>query len=178
MGLPPQKSKNFRGTFRRLIGHLGPERPLIALVVAFAVVSVSFAIVGPKLLGSATNVIFEGVVSRPLPAGVTTDQLVAAARARGQDQLADMLAGMHLHPGSGVDFAALGQILLVLIAVYLLSAVFSWMQGYIMAGVTQRTVYRLRTDVDRKRGRLPLSYFDGHPRGDLLSRVTNDIDNV
>ncbi|MFL5756854.1 MAG: ABC transporter ATP-binding protein [Chloroflexota bacterium] len=178
MGLPPQKSKNFRGTFRRLIGHLGPERPLIALVVAFAVVSVSFAIVGPKLLGSATNVIFEGVVSRPLPAGVTTDQLVAAARARGQDQLADMLAGMHLHPGSGVDFAALGQILLVLIAVYLLSAVFSWMQGYIMAGVTQRTVYRLRTDVDRKLGRLPLSYFDGHPRGDLLSRVTNDIDNI
>src|SRR5438093_657466 len=96
----------------------------------------------------------------------------------GENQLADMLSTMHLTPGVGVDFGALGQILLVLVGVYVLSSIFAWMQAYIMAGVTQRTVYRLRQDVDRKLGLLPLKYFDGHPRGDVLSRVTNDIDNI
>jgi ATP-binding cassette subfamily B protein len=89
-----------------------------------------------------------------------------------------MLSAMHLTPGSGVDFGALGGVVVLLIGLYVVSSIFAWMQGYIMAGVTQRTVYRLRTDVDVKLGRLPLRYFDGHPRGDLLSRVTNDIDNI
>ena len=89
-----------------------------------------------------------------------------------------MLSGMTVTPGQGVDFAALASILLTLILVYLLSSIFSWGQAYIMAGVTQRTVYRLRQDVDVKLGRLPLKYFDSHPRGDTLSRVTNDIDNI
>jgi ATP-binding cassette subfamily B protein len=177
-GMPAEKSKDFRTSFQRLLRRLQPERPLIVLVFILAVVSVTFAIVGPRILGNATNLIFEGVLSKNLPAGVGQDQVVAGLRARGENQLADMLAGMHLVPGQGVDFGALGGILLILIGVYVLSSAFSWLQAYIMAGVTQRTVYRLRQDVDGKLGRLPLKYFDSHPRGDVLSRVTNDIDNI
>jgi ATP-binding cassette subfamily B protein len=142
------------------------------------VISVSFAVIGPKILGNATNDIFQGVISKNIPAGLTQAQVVAAIRAQGNNQQADMIASMHLTPGVGVDFGALGQILLLLVGVYLLSSLFAWMQAWIMAGVTQRTVYRLRTDVDHKLGRIPLKYFDSHPRGDVLSRVTNDIDNI
>ncbi len=178
MGMPAEKPKNFRDSFRRLLGRLQPEAPLIAFVIALAMVSVSFAVVGPKILGNATNDIFQGLVSKNLPAGVTQEQAVAGLRAEGQNQLADMLSSMHLTPGQGVDFGALGQVLLLLAGVYVLSSIFSWMQAYIMAGVTQRTVYRLRQETDQKLGRLPLKYFDSHPRGDVLSRVTNDIDNI
>jgi ATP-binding cassette subfamily B multidrug efflux pump len=178
MGMPTAKPRNFRESFRRLIGRLRPEAPLIVLVIALAVVSVAFAVTGPKILGNATNDIFQGLVSKNLPPGVTQDQAVAGLRAQGQNQLADMLASMHLTPGQGVDFGPLGQLLLVLAGIYILSSVFSWMQAWIMAGVTQRTVYRLRQETDQKLGRLPLKYFDSHPRGDVLSRVTNDIDNI
>ncbi len=178
MGMPAEKPKDFRASFRRLIGRLRPEAPLIAIVIVLAVISVSFAVIGPKILGNATNDIFEGLVSKNLPAGVTQEQAIAALRAQGQNQLADMLSSMNLTPGQGVDFRALGQVLLLLAGVYVLSSIFSWGQAYIMAGVTQRTVYRLRQETDRKLGRLPLKYFDSHPRGDVLSRVTNDIDNI
>jgi ATP-binding cassette subfamily B protein len=178
MGMPPAKPRDFRGSFRRLVGTLRPDRPLIAGVVVLAIVSVAFTVVGPKILGNATNTIFEGAISRNLPAGVTQDEIIAGLRESGQNQLADMLATMHLTPGVGIDFGALGGVVALLIGLYVVSSVFSWMQGFVMAGVTQRTVLRLRSDVDRKLGRLPLSYFDGHPRGDLLSRVTNDIDNI
>jgi ATP-binding cassette subfamily B multidrug efflux pump len=178
MGLPPAKPRDFRGSFRRLIATLRPEAPLIAGVIVLAIVSVTFTVVGPKILGNAVNTIFEGAISRNLPAGATQEQVIAAARDRGQNQLADMLATMHLTPGQGIDFGALGGVVVLLIALYIVSSIFAWMQGYVMAGVTQRTVYRLRADVDMKLGRLPLRYFDGHPRGDLLSRVTNDIDNI
>ena len=178
MGLPPAKPRDFGGSFRRLIGTLRPEAPLIVGVILLAIVSVTFTVVGPKILGNAVNTIFEGAISKNMPAGATQEQVIAAARAQGQNQLADMLSTMHLTPGTGIDFGALWGVVLVLIALYILSSIFAWMQGYIMAGVTQRTVYRLRDDVDHKLGRLPLRYFDGHPRGDLLSRVTNDIDNI
>jgi ATP-binding cassette subfamily B protein len=178
MGMPPAKPKDFRASFRRLFGTLRPERSLIAGVILLAIVSVALTVVGPKILGNAVNTIFEGAFSRNLPAGLTQQQIVDQARANGQNQLADMLATMHLTPGHGIDFGALGGVVVVLIALYVVSSIFAWMQGYIMAGVTQRTVYRLRADVDRKLGRLPLRYFDTHPRGDLLSRVTNDIDNI
>ncbi len=178
MGLPPAKPKDFNGSFRRLLRRLRPERKLLILVVALAVVSVTFAILGPKILGEAVNIIFEGSVSSQMPAGATQDQVIAGLRAAGQDQLADMLSSMTLTPGQGIDFSALATVLLTLVAVYVLSSIFSWMQAYVMAGVTQRTVFRLRRDVDDKLGRLPLRYFDSHPRGDLLSRVTNDIDNI
>jgi ATP-binding cassette, subfamily B, multidrug efflux pump len=177
-GMPAEKPKNFRDSFRRLLNRLRPELPLISIVIVLAVVSVSFAVIGPKILGNATNDIFQGVISKQIPPTVTQDQVVAGLRAQGKNQQADMIASMHLTPGIGVDFGALGQILLLLVGVYLLSSLFAWMQAWIMAGVTQRTVYRLRTDVDHKLGRIPLKYFDSHPRGDVLSRVTNDIDNI
>ena len=178
MMAPAAKAKDFRGSFRRLLGLLRPEAPLIAVVLLLAVVGVTFAIVGPKILGNATNLVFDGVVGKLMPAGVSKDQAVAALRARGQDRLAEMLATMNVTPGQGVDFGALGGILLFLVGVYATSAIFAWGQSYLMSGVTQRTVYRLRGEVDRKLGRLPLAYFDRQSRGDTLSRITNDIDNI
>jgi len=177
-GMPPAKAKDFGQSFRRLLGRLRPELPRIIVVLFLAVGSVTFAVVGPKILGNATNIIFEGVIGKSLPAGTTQAQVEAFLRAGGQNQLADMLSGMTVTPGVGIDFAALASILVGLIGLYLVSAAFGWGQAYIMAGVTQRTVYRLRRDIDEKLGRLPLKYFDDHSRGDTLSRVTNDIDNI
>jgi ATP-binding cassette, subfamily B, multidrug efflux pump len=178
MGMPPAKPRDFGGSFRRLVRRLRPEAPLIAAVIVLAVLSVLFAILGPKILGNATNIIFEGVIGKQLPPGVSQARVEAGLRSNGQGQLADMVSSMHLVPGAGIDFGGLAQILGLLVGLYLLSSVFSWIQAYVMAGVTQRTIYRLREDVDRKLARLPLRYFDNHPRGDLLSRVTNDIDNI
>jgi ATP-binding cassette, subfamily B, multidrug efflux pump len=177
MGMPPAKPKDFSGSFKRLFGTLRPERTLIFGVIFLAIISVALTVVGPKILGNAVNTIFEGALGKQLlSSGLTQDQLIAALRAQGQNQQADLLSSLHLT--SGIDFGALGGVVVLLIGLYVVSSIFAWMQGYIMAGVTQRTVFRLRTDVDTKLGRLPLRYFDSHPRGDLLSRVTNDIDNI
>jgi ATP-binding cassette, subfamily B, multidrug efflux pump len=181
LGMPVEKSKDFRGSFRRLLGALRPEMPRIVMVLILAAVSVAFAIAGPKILGEATNILFEGVVGKmagQMMPGASQEQVIANLRAMDQGQMADMLSGMTFTPGQGVDFTALAGVIVTLIGVYLLSALFGWMQGYIMAGVTQRTVYRLRREVDEKLARLPLRYFDSQPRGDILSRVTNDIDNI
>ncbi|MEO7665312.1 MAG: ABC transporter ATP-binding protein, partial [Candidatus Limnocylindrales bacterium] len=178
MGLPAPKARDFRGSMSRLLDELGPERPRIVLVGVLAIISVTLAVLGPRILGDATNLIFSGAISAKLPAGVSAEQVIAGLRAQGQDQFATMLGAMHLTPGSGIDTPALTRILLALVGIYVVSSLFGWAQAYIMAGVTQRTVYRLRERVDRKLARLPLRYFDGHSRGDLLSRVTNDIDNI
>jgi ATP-binding cassette subfamily B protein len=177
-GMPPEKSKDFGRSFRRLLGRLRPERIGLLVVLALALTSVFFAVLGPKILGNATNIIFSGVIGEKLPAGTTQAQVEAGLRANGQNQLADLMSGMQVTPGVGVDFNALAGVLLLLIGIFVISSLFAWGQAYIMAGVTQRTVYRLRKDVDEKLGRLPLKYFDDHPRGDVLSRVTNDIDNI
>ena len=183
MGMPGQKSLDFRGSLRRLLGVLRPERTLLVAVLVLGVLSVAAAVAGPKLLGNATDVLFEGVVSRMLvqlvPDGATQAQAVDALRAAGQDTFADMVAGMDdLTVGAGVDFDRLGAILLVVLAVYVVAFLFGWLQGRLTAYAVQRTVLRMRTHVEQKLARLPLSYFDRQPRGELLSRVTNDIDNV
>ncbi len=178
MGLPPQKSKDFRGSLKRLFSQLRPEAPRLGAVFGLAVVSVVIQVVGPKIIGGAFDLIVEGAVSKQMPAGVSQEQVIAGLRASGQNRVADLMSGMHLHPGVGIDFTALGGVLATLVALYVASAVFNWGQAFLMAGVSQRTVYRLRLDVDQKLGRLPLRYFDSVPRGDLLSRVTNDIDNI
>jgi ATP-binding cassette subfamily B multidrug efflux pump len=182
MQMPAGRSKDFRGSFRRLLGELRPESPRIVVVLVLAVISVFFVIIGPRILGNATDVIFEGVVGRQLGemglSGVPKDQIVAGLRAAGEDNFADMLESMDVVPGVGIDFGLLAQILALAAAIYILSSLFAWGQAYIMAGVTQRTVYRLRRRVDEKLGRLPLAYFDRESRGDILSRVTNDIDNI
>ena len=176
--MPAGKAKDFRGSFGRLAGLLRPERARITGVIGLSVVSVAFSIAAPKLLGDATNIIFDGVVGKQLPPGLTQQQAEAGLRASGQGQLADMLSGMTVVPGEGIDFTALAQVLLLVAGIYVLSSLFAWASAYVMAGVAQRTVYGLRRDVDLKLARLPLRYFDSHPRGDTLSRVTNDIDNI
>lgn len=178
MGMPTEKPRAAGETARRMVRRLRPERVLIGLVLLSAVVSQVFAVAGPKLLGDATNILFAGVVGARLPEGATKEQVVAQLRARGEDTQADMIAAMDLVPGAGVDFGALRTALLVVVAVYVASSLFAWVQAYVMAGVTQRVIFGLREEVDHKLGRLPLRYFDTHARGDVLSRVTNDIDNV
>ena len=122
---------------------------------------------------------FSGLFSRDIPSGQTQAEAVAHLRQQGQDKVADMLSGMdHIVPGQGVDFAAVGDVLLLVLAVYAAASVLGWMQGMVLNRVVQNTVYRMRQDVEDKINRLPLNYFDRSPRGELLSRVTNDIDNV
>ena len=172
------KSTDFAGTARRLLGRLRPWRGRILIVIVMTVGSVVLSILGPKLLGNATTLVFEGYVASQLPAGVPLSEIVAGLERSGETEQAAMLAAMDIVPGQGVDFDALGRLLTAVALLYVVSALLGWAGAYIMAGVTQGAVYELRADVDRKIGRLPLSYFDAHARGDLLSRVTNDIDNI
>ncbi len=177
-GMPAEKSITFWPSAKRLLRRLAPERLLVVAVIALTVVGVTLSVLGPKLLGDATNIIFEGVIGRRLPAGITQQQAIVAARAAGDDGFANLLSGMTVTPGQGVDFAALGHVLLIVLCLYVLASVFMWAQAYVLAGVVARTVLRLRSDIEDKLHRLPLSYFDTKPRGELLSRVTNDIDNI
>ncbi|WP_317616964.1 ABC transporter ATP-binding protein [Arthrobacter globiformis] len=178
MNVPAEKALNFGPSARRLLGELRPERAWLALVLALAVVSVAFSVTGPRLLGEGTNLIFAGVVSKNLPAGVSKEQVIAGLRASGQNAQADMIGAMTLTPGAGIDFAALANVLLWALALYVLASAFGWIQAYVLNGVVQRTVYRLRERIEAKIHRLPLRYFDSIQRGELLSRVTNDVDNI
>ena len=172
------KAMTFGPSAMRLLRRLGPDRWKLAAVVALGVTSVVLVVIGPKLFGRATDIIFAGVVGRALPRGITAAQAVAAARAGGNPNLADMLARMNVAPGRGIDFAALSGVLLLALGLYVASSIFGWMQGYLLNGVVQGAVFRLRSDVEDKLHRLPLEFFDRQPRGELLSRVTNDIDNI
>ncbi|AWS47029.1 multidrug ABC transporter ATP-binding protein [Streptosporangium sp. 'caverna'] len=177
-GMPAEKSMNFGPSARRLMRRLAPERPKILAVISLGVISVVLSVIGPKILGRATDLIFTGVIGKQLPLGTTKEQAVQAAQASGNDNFAGLLSGMDVIPGHGIDFGALGTILMWVLVLYVAASVFAWMQGYLFNGVVQRTVFRLRSDVEDKINRLPLRFFDGQPRGELLSRVTNDIDNV
>ena len=176
--MPVERPKDFGNTVRRLGRRLRPESTRIALVISMASGSVAFTVFGPKILGNATDVLFNGVIGKRLPAGMSKLQVIAMLRAKGQGQLADMVRGMSITPGAGVNFDHLGTLLGLAALVYIFGAMLNWAQGYVMAGVAQRTVYRMREDVESKLARLPLRYFDRHSHGDILSRVTNDIDNV
>jgi ATP-binding cassette subfamily B protein len=177
-GMIGQKSLDFGSSAKRLAGRLRPERLRVISVFLAAVVSVALSAIGPRVLGQATDLIFAGVIGSRLPEGMTKAEAIDAARAQGQDQIADLLSGVDLVPGQGIDFQALGTVLLVVLGLYLASALLGFLQGYLLNDVVQRTVLRLRAEVEDKLNRLPLRYFDRQPRGELLSRVTNDIDNV
>jgi len=177
-GPPPPKIRNFRLTVRRLVARVGSEGGWMLTAIVLTAVGVALNVVGPKILGTATNILFNGLIGKQLPHGVPKAVVVEQLRAHGQGQLASMLSGMNVTPGVGVDWNAFGLVLLLAICTYLVGSAFTWAQGYILAGVAQRTVYRMRRDVEGKLDRLPLAYFDQHERGDILSRVTNDIDNV
>jgi ATP-binding cassette, subfamily B, multidrug efflux pump len=177
-GMPAEKSMNFGPSAKRLIGRLRPEWFGIIWVLLLAIASVTMTVIGPKLLGNGTTLIFEGAISKALPAGVTKAQIIQGLRDQGQDSQADLLSGMNLTPGVGIDFHALSMVLMAVLVLYILSSVFGWLQAYVLNDVVQRTVYRLREDIEAKVNRLPLSYFDKTPRGELLSRTTNDVDNI
>jgi ATP-binding cassette subfamily B protein len=177
-GQPAEKASNFGPSARRLMRRLRPERTGVIAVLVLGVVSVALNVIGPKVLGHATDVIFAGIIGKQLPAGTSAAQAAAGARAAGNDTVAGVIRSQHVVPGVGIDFHALGLVLLGVIAIYLCAAVFGYGQGYLLNGVVQRTIFRLREDVEAKLNRLPLAYFDGQQRGEVLSRVTNDIDNV
>ncbi len=175
---PGGAATDARRSLARLVGRLGPERrPLLAALV-LGVAAVAANVSGPWILGRATNVLFDGIISARLPLGLTRSQAVALLRAHGHGQIAQMLSTMPLTPGVGVNLSRLGAILAVAALAYLTGSALTYAQGYLMAGVAQRSMYRLRRDVEEKLARLPLAYFDTHPHGDVLSRVTNDIDNL
>ena len=178
MGAPPAKSKNFKGSLRRLMAEIRPERNTLATVLILITSSVTIGAFGPKILGRATNEIFNGFIGQKLPLGLSKDQVVAGLRAKGETTQADMLARSSVVPGHGMNFTSIAHFLILAIVLYVVSSLFMWIQAYLMAGVTQRTVYRLRRLAEEKIGRLPLKYFDTQSRGDLLSRVTNDVDNI
>ena len=177
-GPPPGKAEAFWPSFKRMVGLLGAHRVSLVVVALAAVGAVVLAVAAPKVLGQATNVIFEGVVSTMLPAGTTKAQAVEMLRARGMDDFASMLSAMDVVPGAGIDYTRLGRILTVVLALYIGSAVLNWLQGWLLNRVTVKVLYRLRAQVEDKVHRLPLSYFDAVQRGELLSRLTNDVDNV
>ena len=177
-GTPAKKAKHFWPSAKRLFSLLAPERTAIVVVLAMVVVAVVLNVIAPRVLGSAMDVIFSGVISSNLPSGADQQQVIDGLRAEGQDQFADMLSGMELTPGAGIDFTLLGRLILLVLGMYLVSSVFMWLQGYLLNKVVMRVVYNLRRDVEAKLNRLPLNYFDTRQRGDLLSRVTNDVDNV
>jgi ABC-type multidrug transport system fused ATPase/permease subunit len=175
----PSGQPRDRGTLSRLAGVLaGRDRWRLGAVAACAVVSSAFVLAGPLLLGDATNIVFNGITGGRLHPGITKAQEVASLRAHGQGHLADMLSAMDVVPGVGVDFIRLGIVLGLAALAYVLAAASQWAQGYIMAGVAMRTVHGLRQAVEEKLARLPLSYFDSHPHGEILGRVTTDIDNI
>ncbi len=178
-----QKAVDFVGSGKRMLRHLGPHKVKAVSVVVLAVVSVGLMSIGPRILGHATDVVFTGLVGKTLaervPEGTTVDQAIAMMRASGDDNLADLLSGMSgVVIGQGVDFGALGRTLLIVLGIYVVAAMLGWLQGYLLNDVVQATVFKMRSDVEDKINRLPLSFFDSQPRGEVLSRVTNDIDNV
>jgi ATP-binding cassette subfamily B multidrug efflux pump len=175
---PVEKSLHFFPSLKRLLGHLAPERMILILVVLLAVVGIVMNVMGPKILGMATDVIFTGVLGKNLPSGATKEQVIAALRAQGNNRFADMLQRLNVIPGQGIDFGLLGEYLLLALGLYLVASLFLWLQGYLLNGAVQRSMYTLRSQVEQKIHRLPLSYFDKQSRGELLSRVTNDIDNI
>nr|WP_217634026.1 ABC transporter ATP-binding protein [Raineyella antarctica] len=205
-GAAAEKAANFGPSLRRLLGHLRPERALIILVTLMAATGVAFTVVGPKLIGRATDIIFAGVMGKALPATVvvggqtvpvTKDMVITGLRSYAQGgpglpgmggggmltpstagRFADMLQGMAVVPGQGIRFGDLSAVLLLALGLYVLAGVLMWGQAYVLNGVVQRSVYRLREQVAGKINRLPLAYFDRQSRGELLSRVTNDIDNI
>jgi ATP-binding cassette, subfamily B, fatty acid transporter len=172
------RSRDFWGSATRLVKRLAPQRGLSIAVITLGIAGIAIGVVVPRILGHATDLLFNGVIGRRLPAGITKAQAVAEARARGDRSFAELLSGMNVVPGRGVDFAAVVRTLALAMTLYLVSALLIWAQARLLNITVQRTVTALRSDVEDKLHRLPLGYFDGRQRGELLSRVTNDIDNI
>lgn len=177
-GGPDQRSMDFKGSGKRLLAQFRPERATMLVLLACAVLSVSLSVLGPWILGRATDLVFAGVVGRQMPAGATKEEALAALRDRGDDGIADMLGGTDFTPGQGIDFGAVGNVLLLALCVFAGAGLLMAVSTRLSNRAINRTVGRLRGDLQAKLSRLPLSYFDQRQRGEVLSRATNDIDNI
>jgi ABC-type multidrug transport system fused ATPase/permease subunit len=175
---PTARPRDFWGSAARLVKRLAPQRRLSIAIIALGITGTAIGVIVPRILGHATDLLFNGVIGRQLPSGITKAQAVAAARARGDNTFADLLSGMKVVPGHGVDFDAVARTLALAMALYLIVALLIWVQARLLNVTVQRTITALRSDVEDKVHRLPLSYLDRQQRGELLSRVTNDVDNL
>jgi len=173
-----QKANDFSASAKRLLRELAPERGLMYGVLLLAVGSVTLMSLGPRLLGHATDKVFNGFLGSKLPHGLTKDQVVAHLEAQGNHTQADLIRNSDVVPGHGIDFSAVGHALLIVLAVYVVGSLLAWLQGFFVNRIVQHSIRRMRSEVEDKVNRLPLSYFDRQPRGELLSRITNDIDNL
>jgi len=177
-GPPPQRSADFKGSAKRLIGQFRPEKATLSGMVLFVLLSVGLSVLGPKILGQATDLIFAGFIGKQLPGGASREQVLERMRNEGDGRVADMLSGMDFTPGRGIDFDAVAQVLIVVLVIYTLAGLMMLFSGRLSVRAINHTVFRLREQVEAKLARLPLSYFDKQTRGEVLSRVTNDIDNI
>ncbi|MEU6577452.1 ABC transporter ATP-binding protein [Streptomyces sp. NPDC046805] len=177
-GGPDQRSMDFKGSGKRLVARFRPERLTLYTLLTCVVVSVALNVIGPKILGKATDLVFSGIVGRRMPAGASKEQVLQAMRARGDGAIADMLKSTDFTPGKGIDFGAVGSVLLLATGIFLLAGLLMAVATRLVNRTVNRTMYRMRQDVQAKMSRLPLSYFDRRQRGEVLSRATNDIDNI
>jgi ATP-binding cassette, subfamily B, fatty acid transporter len=175
---PASRPRNFRDSAVRLVKLLVPQQRTAVAVIVLSLVGTVIGVVVPRILGHATDLLFNGVIGRQLPAGITKDQAVAAARAHGNTAFADLLSGMRVVPGRGVDFDAVARTLILGLVMYVIAALMIWLQARLLNVTVRRTLQALRAQVEDKMHRLPLAYFDNRQRGEVLSRVTNDVDNL
>ncbi|MET7984328.1 MULTISPECIES: ABC transporter ATP-binding protein [unclassified Streptomyces] len=175
---PDQRSMDFKVSGRRLLAHFKPERATLYVMLVAVVLSVGLSVVGPKILGRATDLVFAGIVGRRMPAGATKAQALDSLRAHGKGAVADMLSGTDFIPGQGIDFTAVGHVLLFALGTFLLAGLLMAVATRLVNRAVNKTVYRMREDLQAKLSRLPLSYFDKRQRGEVLSRATNDMDNI
>ncbi|WP_328889155.1 ABC transporter ATP-binding protein [Streptomyces sp. NBC_00316] len=176
-GAPTDRSMDFKGSSKRLLRRFAAEKTTLYVMLTAGVLSVALSVVGPKILGKATDLVFAGVIGRRLPEGTTKEQAVEGLR-KTNGGLADLLSGVDFTPGQGIDFDAVGNVLLTALAVYVGAGLLMLVSTRLSIRVINRIVFQLREDIQSKLSRLPLSYFDRAKRGEVLSRATNDIDNI
>ncbi|KMO93650.1 ABC transporter ATP-binding protein [Streptomyces roseus] len=175
---PAERSMDFKGSGKRLLGQIAQDRGRLWGMVAAVVGSVGCSVVGPKILGQATDLVFAGIIGRQMPAGITKEQALDGLRAKGEGGMADMLSGTDFTPGEGIDFGAVGVVAIWALVVFTLAGLLMLVATRLSNHIMNGTVYRLREELQGKLSRLPLSYFDRQKRGEVLSRATNDIDNI
>ncbi|WP_330480470.1 ABC transporter ATP-binding protein [Streptomyces sp. NBC_00724] len=176
-GAPTDRSMDFKGSSKRLLKRFATEKASLYGMLAACVLSVGLSVVGPKILGKATDLVFAGVIGRRMPEGTTKEQAVEGLR-KTNSGLADLLSGVDFTPGLGIDFDAVGNVLLTALAVYVGAGLLMLVATRLSIRIINRVVFQLREDIQTKLSRLPLSYFDRAKRGEVLSRATNDIDNI
>ncbi|MFK4064478.1 ABC transporter ATP-binding protein [Streptomyces sp. NPDC029674] len=175
---PDSRSMDFKGSGKRLLSQFRPERATMYGMLAAGVLSVALSVLGPKILGRATDLLFAGIVGRDMPDGTTKEQALDGLRAKGEGGMADMLSGVDFTPGEGIDFGAVGEVLLLALGTFVVAGLLMAVATRLSNRAINRTVFRLRGDVQAKLSRLPLAYFDKRQRGEVLSRATNDLDNI